>query len=495
MQGSQRNDDLLPSVRYELRVRRMAIDWNKYFIVERALSPDTVQKFGLKPNSHSVEIPIFEGDLQVASKVYTPATKDQPKKIAWSKSLDGKTPPMFPSNDVAENARYIVEGEFDAMLATQELGEPVVSPTTGAKGWSEHWSPLFKGRHVTILYDAHDGDEGAVKTAASIRKAGGYPSIAKWPDDKPKGYDVTDFFREGGEREVFRAILDSAVAFVPPGLANNSVEFLAMDIKPPQYLINQVWPEEGIGFVAGPPKAFKSFLTLEMAFSIATGQPFLGRFEVPAERRVLVVQQESSLGAFQVRVANCARRFGESYNLYILSNKSLSLEDEAQIERLEAEIERIRPALVILDPLASFISGDENSASEMGEVIRLLRRLRDTYRTGFAVVHHSTKGNGKVSTDRGGMRMRGSSAFYAAAEAGIWVDRVDDESLRSKVRFELKESEAADQITVEMDPDTTALTIGTAEPIGKVIADINQLNREYKQEYLYPGEEDERGWN
>lgn len=469
----------------------MSVDWNKYFFVDRALQPQTVERFRLKPNSHTVEIPMFEGDVQVASKVYTPATKTEPKKIQWSKSLEGKEPPIFPSKDVAEQASLIVEGEFDAMVATQELGIPVVSPTTGAKGWQDSWSPLFAGRSVTILYDKEDGDAGAEKTAISLRKAGARPRIARWPTDKPKGYDVTDFFREGGSREVFEAIVQSGVEYVPPGLAHSSVEFLSLNITPPKYLINQVWPEEGIGFVAGPPKAFKSFLTLEMAFAIATGKQFLGRFAVPEERRVLVVQQESSLGAFQVRVRNAAERFGESHNLFILSNKSLSLEDEAQIERLEAEIERIRPALVILDPLASFISGDENSASEMGAVIRLLRRLRDSYKTGFAVVHHSTKGTGKVSTDRGGMRMRGSSAFYAAAEAGLWVDRVDDESLRSKVRFELKESEAAEPVTVEMDPETTALSIAAMESPKEIVGEINRM---YKQEYLYPGEDD-GGWN
>jgi hypothetical protein len=245
---------------------------------------------------------------------------------------------------------------------------------------------------------------------------------------------------------------ESSPSAVPEIIAKSSPEFLALDIPKPRYLVEGIWPEHGIGFVAGPPKSFKSFLVLDMAFALATGRPFLGYFPVPAPRTVLLIDHESSRGALTERVRKAEERYGEAKTLYIISNRSFSLEDPVDIDRLRLEISAVRPDQTILDPLASFVRGDENSAQQMGMVVRTLRGLRDEFGTGFAIVHHVQK-SGAGDTTRGGERMRGSSAFYAAAEVGLWVRRVDEEAPRSLVRPELKDGEAAHQFQVLFDSD------------------------------------------
>ena len=238
----------------------------------------------------------------------------------------------------------------------------------------------------------------------------------------------------------------------PKAMALKASEFLSLVVKPPAMLIEGIWPEESIGFIVGPPKVFKSFVALELAYALASGADFLGRFKVPVARKVLLIQQESSLGSFQVRLGNCAKRMGDADNLYVISNRHISLENEVDLEKFEAEINAIHPALVILDPFASFIKGDENSAQAMGEVIRNLRRIRDDCKTGVCVVHHSTK------QDR--ESLRGSQALYGAAEALLYVSRTDDrEALKSRIKVELKESEGPEPFYVVLDSDTTALEI------------------------------------
>jgi hypothetical protein len=236
----------------------------------------------------------------------------------------------------------------------------------------------------------------------------------------------------------------------PDIMAVKANDFLNLEVKPPQWLVQNVWPEESIGFVIGPPKVFKSFLALELAYSLSTGAKFIETFAVPEPRRVLLIQQESSRGAFQVRLQHAADRLGGTDNLYIISNRGISLEDPEDLEKFINEIKVLKPALVILDPLASFIRGDENSAQAMGEVIRSLRRIRDECKTGVCIVHHSTKQDTKS--------IRGSQALYGAAEALVYMSRTDDrDALKSRVEIELKEGDSPAPLYVALDKQTTAL--------------------------------------
>lgn len=238
----------------------------------------------------------------------------------------------------------------------------------------------------------------------------------------------------------------------PKAMSLRATEFLSLEIPPPSWLVQGVWPEECIGFIAGPAKSFKSFMALEMAYSIATGADFLGRFKVPVAQKVLLIQQESSRAAFQTRLSHMAKRMGDAPNLYIVSNRNMHIENEVDLEKLEAEIASIEPSLVILDPLRSFLKGDENSAQVVGEVVRNLRRIRDDLHTGVAVIHHTTKQNSR--------EMSGSGALYGAAEAMMYVVRTEDrEALKSRATLELKESDAPDPFYVMLDSETTALEI------------------------------------
>ena len=429
---------------------------HRLYLLGRGITPPTAEVFGIHSSDRGLLIPFRDGDETVAEKVYVP---DSIPKIKWNEPLDGMSPPIFPSPDDAYLASLIVEGEFDAIVATQELGEPVASGSGGASTWKDEWSVYFSGRDVTLLYDNDDpGQHGAVSAAHSLHTAGASVHIAKWPEGLTKGYDVSEFFRDGGTAVELRAIISGAAPYLPPGLAKGLSEFLKAKTVVKPMLIEAVWPSQAIGFIAGPPKSLKSWMALELAMAISTGNKFLNRY-ISHPARVLLVQQESSFYAFQRRVEAVSKRYGATHELFILSNVGFDLTDETQSQKLEEEVRRVRPALLILDPFASFFSGDENSAKEVGGSVRLLRKWRDEYETAICIVHHSNKGNG----DRAGLRMRGSSALYAAAEVGIWMERKDDESsLSSRVKMELKEGEAPWPFEVALDRESTLLNVVTA---------------------------------
>jgi hypothetical protein len=155
--------------------------------------------------------------------------------------------------------------------------------------------------------------------------------------------------------------------------------------------------------------------------------------------------------------------------LHFLSNVPLTLEDPASRECIERELEAIKPDLLILDPLAAMTTGDENSATEMGVVVRTLRGWRDTYGCAIVTVHHANKSKTEGAS-RAGLKMRGSTALYASSEATISIERPNDDEPRIHVRSEVKDGESPKPYVCEFDPATSALRV-SSETIHHTVTD------------------------
>jgi hypothetical protein len=93
--------------------------------------------------------------------------------------------------------------------------------------------------------------------------------------------------------------------------------------------------------------------------------------------------------------------------------------DEDSKSRMTAALQEAKPDLVILDPLADMIDGDESKTPDM---IATLRALREVQRRGcreaaILIIHHSRSGadNVAIAGDRfnAGAFGRGSKAFYS----------------------------------------------------------------------------------
>lgn len=292
--------------------------------------------------------------------------------------------------------------------------------------------------------------------------------------------DTSDFFDPDAVAEANGEAAPQVVApYKRPSLSISASEFVSSDIPEQKYLVEKVWPEEAIGFISGQPKVFKSFLSLDLAFAVATGGLFLGTWQAPEARKVLVVQLESSRAAFRDRLQRIGLRFGGVPDtLHVMSNVPLLLEDRNWTAKMTEELDNVRPALMILDPLASMTAGDENSAQEMGQIVRLLRYWRDRYHCAICVVHHEVKGGeGK----RAGQKMRGSSALDGAREVLIAMQRPDDDVPRVAVRMELKESEAPQPFLAEFDGVAAELRVLTEQKLLSTEQAIRELLQERRE--------------
>jgi hypothetical protein len=210
-------------------------------------------------------------------------------------------------------------------------------------------------------------------------------------------------------------------------------DFTSKRIEKPEWLVEGIWQKGTYGMIAGEPKTYKSVQATDLALSVASGRPYLNTFPVRTHGAVLYVQEENNENTVQDRVFKVAASKGlltstkggwqlpNDLPLYFSNNFGINLTETKSRELLEETIKQIRPVLLILDPLYMMLGTvDENSATEVGDVLRWLTHLRNAYGTSIMLCHHYNKG-GSGSSGRGGQRVRGSSAFHAWVESAIYV--------------------------------------------------------------------------
>lgn len=192
-----------------------------------------------------------------------------------------------------------------------------------------------------------------------------------------------------------------------------------------QWLIDSLWGKSAVGLIGGQPKCCKSWLGLDMAISVASATPCLGKFQVKSPGPALVFLAEDGCAAVRNRIeAICSHR-GLDINqldLYAITEQTIRLDLAGDQQRLEATVKTLRPKLLVLDPLVRLHCGDENSSADISLLLGFLRQLQRTYDTAIVLVHHASKKH----RARPGQALRGSSDLHAFGDSNAYLARKDD---------------------------------------------------------------------
>lgn len=231
------------------------------------------------------------------------------------------------------------------------------------------------------------------------------------------------------------------------------IESVLANISPPKWLIRDIWTQGSCGFVAGEPKTWKSWFTLDMALAISTGSPFLGAFDIVEPGPVLYIQEEDPAQRLKVRygkvwesradwrvelsrdgkpMAVPGHQITRDPDIGLHIKCGILLSDEAWQEWLR---DRINEGLnghpyraVILDPLIYMLGDvDENkSGPMMNRVLKPLKVIAEEFGVAIIVIHHMRKSSDKTKL-RGGQMMLGSVATHAWTEDGLYMTRNGNE--------------------------------------------------------------------
>ena len=187
----------------------------------------------------------------------------------------------------------------------------------------------------------------------------------------------------------------------------------------PEPIIEDILNEGELAILSAPYGSFKSYFSLEMAYSILTGEPFLNRFEVKNLGPVYFFELEIHRGVFDGRINNLKMTREQRENFWVDYDQFRF--DGRYPGTLEQIIGIQKPKLIIFDPLASFwISGmRENDSAMVATALRPLLELRTTG-TSFLIVHGDTKSEG----EGGPVRARGSSELLYRPDQRLFLDRL-----------------------------------------------------------------------
>lgn len=174
----------------------------------------------------------------------------------------------------------------------------------------------------------------------------------------------------------------------------------------PQWLINSMLVQNQPAVVGGPKKAMKTSLVVDMAISLGSGQPFLGRFQVPTPSRVAIFSGESGEFALQetahrvcrakgIKLRDCDVQWG--FRLPKLGSRQ-------SLQSLGNTLHDMEAKIVFIDPLYLCLHGGKESisASNLYDVGPILAAATNTCLRAGATpifVHHATKRSAKKDAD------------------------------------------------------------------------------------------------
>ena len=186
------------------------------------------------------------------------------------------------------------------------------------------------------------------------------------------------------------------------------------------WLIKDLWGLQAVGIVGGAPKCCKSWLGLDMAISVASGTPCLGRFPVQHKGPTLIYQAEDAAPMVRERVlgiCNQRRLHIQALDLHLIDAPSLRLDLDSDRTRLAGAIDQLKPKLLLLDPLVRLHRADENSSADISALLGFLREIQRRFKTAVILVHHMSKKHRAQL----GQALRGSSDLHAFGDSNAYL--------------------------------------------------------------------------
>ncbi|VTT99075.1 Uncharacterized protein OS=Planctomyces maris DSM 8797 GN=PM8797T_31408 PE=4 SV=1: AAA_25 [Gemmataceae bacterium] len=327
---------------------------------------------------------------------------------------------------------FVVEGPSD-VLAMSLCGLAVIGRPSNSGGVA-HLAELLAacGHRDVYIVGEHDlkpngdwpGRDGARTVAEKLAAALGrpvcwsmpppdYKDARVWVQALAAGFGEAEDWHGAG-REIAAHLTGCATTCTPPAAVTDppkppdpptppkprfniigSAAFAGGDFRP-EWLVSRALVRNQPGVIAGPSKALKTNLSIDLAVSLAAGVPFVGKFEVPKPVRVVIVSGESGEHTLQetanrvckakgLDLAALNDNLGWCFTLPTFSDLGVMAEFAGALAGLKAEV-------VIIDPVYLALGNvDAKNMFEAGAAFRVVAEV--LLKTGCTplLVHHANR--------------------------------------------------------------------------------------------------------
>ena len=208
------------------------------------------------------------------------------------------------------------------------------------------------------------------------------------------------------------------------------------NLPDPEWLIDGMVIDRGLGFVFGPPGCGKSFITLGQALAIACGlDEWWGR---PIKRKGPVIYISSEgVGDIKFRLRAWENHLGVKADdaPFYLIRQTINFMLDTDVDRLLRTITTLceqlgeLPVMIVVDTVSRVLPGaDENLQKDMTLFIKACDEVRETFGATVIGVHHTSRqGN-----------MRGSTVFDGAGDFLFGIERDEGDMIGTMTAKKIK---------------------------------------------------------
>lgn len=279
-----------------------------------------------------------------------------------------------------------------------------------------------------------------LKDRKMLDQVGGIAYLSQLQDAVPSAANLTYYIEKVKEKSKFRNLIQTCSAIaarvhdhtgdadelfleVEAQLASLSEpksdlpaieeasDFAVQEIAKPAELVEGMLHKGSKLVFGGSSKSFKTWCLLDLALSVASGIPWMGRNTHIG--KVLFLNFEIQRFAFQSRIlaiAEAKQKVPAPGLLNIWNLRGHTAHYKVIIPKIIAKAKKEGYSLIVLDPIYKLYGNtDENSASDVADMLNSIERLATETGAAVAFGAHFAKGNasGKEAIDR----ISGSGVF------------------------------------------------------------------------------------
>ena len=291
------------------------------------------------------------------------------------------------------------------------------------KNWWYCYRHMVGGGSITLV--------GIVEHIIDCKQAQNV-SRDKWADifHAAEGYGYKPTFKEMG---YYKSTTTTQETIPGPKKKLDVTSHYDLMSKPKMdvdWLVDGIIRNGSIGLFGGKTASYKTWIGLELVYSVASGSDWLNTFKIKKPAGVLFIDEENGSMEIQRRLWLLGKQGVP--NLYFTDIQNIKLDNKEWIEEIGNHI-KLHPdiKLIFVDTYRRVVSYDENDAGLVSEFINSLKQFIKTYNVAILFTHHFRKsgtGSAKNTSEiEEYEEFRGSSDFVNSAESIFMVKNLHGE--------------------------------------------------------------------
>jgi len=170
-------------------------------------------------------------------------------------------------------------------------------------------------------------------------------------------------------------------------------EILAMPIPDITHLIEGLFEEDALIYIAGTPGSAKTMFMLFMALCGAMKSEMFGVFKIKTPFKTLFIDEENGLKRTKFKLRRLMKTMGiTTVNdlVKISCLKGFKINKDG-VEELEKIIIKEKPKAIVIDSFVRVFTGDERDEKSVRAVHNLIKPLIEKYSVTIFILHHLRK--------------------------------------------------------------------------------------------------------